>query len=64
MTVHPNDENERLMVSARARYQHIVDKGSYLVGVSDSIDPCTPPDWFDRAKFDRSQQIADKYLLR
>lgn len=64
MTVDPNGENDQLVTLARERYQHIVDKGSYRVGVSNLIDPHTPPEWFDRVKFDKSQQIAEKYYLR
>ncbi|CAG2113457.1 unnamed protein product [Medioppia subpectinata] len=43
---------------AQQRYRDIIDNGKMYHGISPNVDPNTPPHWFDRKKFARSQKLA------
>lgn len=48
----------------KQRYEYLRQFGGLVPGVSDEVDGEKPPQWFDQAKFQRAQKLANKYYAR
>lgn len=59
-----NTENQLILEKVEQKWKYISEEGKKSRGISPNVDPDTPPEWFDRDKFDKSQRLGQKYYGR
>ena len=56
------DLTPELIAEAQRRLDFIVDEGSVVDGVDQTIDTKTKPAWYDEARFKRGQALLQKHF--